>query len=140
MALIDSCLDSFKPYIQNENPLDCLNYGVEEAAFYRYAQCLREKIEHYDQYSVTAILGTPKPTIPQPPQLDNDKAREYLNRLVPQFCGEDLDWKDKSNKRNMAEVALCSPVCSISTKAAESAGMCSSVYGTYRIFAKSTAR
>ena len=106
LALIDNCLDSFKPYIQNENPLDCLNYGVEEAAFYRYAQCLREKIEHYDQYNVTAILGTQKPTIPLSPQLDNDKAREYLNRLVPQFCGEDLDWKDKSNKRNMAEVAF----------------------------------
>lgn len=106
LALIDNCLDSFKPYIQNECPLDCLNYGVEEAAFYRYAQSLREKIEKSDRYNIAAILDTPKPTIPLPPQLDNDKAREYLNRLVPQFCSEDLDWKDKSNKRNMAEVAF----------------------------------
>lgn len=106
LALIDNCLDSFKPYIQNECPLDCLNYGVEEAAFYRYAQSFREKIEKSDRYNITAILGTTKTTIPLPPQLDNDKAREYLNRLVPQFCSEDLDWKDKSNKRNMAEVAF----------------------------------
>ncbi len=106
LALIDNCLDSFKLYIQNECPLDCLNYGVEEAAFYRYAQSLREKIEKSDRYNIAAILDTPKTTIPLPPQLDNGKAREYLNRLVPQFCSEDLDWKDKSNKRNMAEVAF----------------------------------
>ncbi len=106
IALIDNCLDSFKPYIQNECPLDCLNYGVEEAAFYHYAQSLREKIEKSDRYNIAAILDTPKTTIPLPPQLDNDKAREYLNRLVPQFCDENLDWKDKSNKRNMAEVAF----------------------------------
>ena len=106
LALIDSCLDSFKPDIQNECPLDCLDYGVEEAAFYRYAQSLREKIEQSDRYNIAAILDTPKTTIPLPPQLDNDKARECLNRLVPQFCSEDLDWKDKSNKRNMAEVAF----------------------------------
>lgn len=106
LALIDSCLDSFKPYIQNKCPLDCLNYGVEEAAFYRYAQSLREKIEKSDRYNIAAILDTTKTTIPLPPQLDNDKAREYLNRLVPQFCSEELDWKDKSNKRNMAEVAF----------------------------------
>ena len=106
LALIDNCLDSFKPYVQNECPLDCLNYGVEEAAFYRYAQSLREKIEHSDRYNIAAILDTPKTTIPLPPQLDNDKARECLNRLVPQFCSEDLDWKDKTNKRNMAEVAF----------------------------------
>lgn len=106
LALIDSCLDSFKPYIQNECPLDCFNYGVEEATFYRYAQSLREKIDHSDRYNIAAILGTPKTTIPLPPQLDNDKARECLNRLVPQFCNENLDWKDKTNKRTMAEVAF----------------------------------
>ena len=106
LALIDNCLDSFKPYIQNECPLNCLNYGVEEAAFYRYAQSLREKIEQSNRYNIAAILGTPKTTIPLPSQLDNDKARECLSRLVPQFCSEDLDWKDKTNKRNMAEVAF----------------------------------
>ncbi len=106
LTLIDSCLDSFKPYIQKECPLDCLNYGVEEAAFYKYAQSLREKIEYSDRYNITAILGTQKTTLPLPPQLDNDKAKEYLSRLVPQFCSEDLDWKDKTNKRTMAEVAF----------------------------------
>lgn len=105
LALIDSCLDAFKPYIQDECPLDCLNYGAEEAAFYRYARSLREKIENSGRYDLSAILRNPEATIQLPPLLDSDKAREYLRRLVPQFCNEYLDWKDKTDKRHMAEVA-----------------------------------
>lgn len=105
LALIDNCLDSFKPYIRSECPLDCEEYGVEEAAFYRYAQSLRQKIENSGKYDLAAILKKPKPAIPFPSELDNDKAREYLGRLIPQFCSEDFDWKDKTDKQSLAGVA-----------------------------------
>ena len=105
LALIDNCLDSFKPYIQSECPLDCKEYGVEEAAFYRYAQSLRQKIENSGKYDLAAILKKPKPAIPFPAELDNDKAREYLSRLIPQFCSEDFDWKNKTDKQSLAGVA-----------------------------------
>ena len=105
LALIDNCLDSFKPYIQSECPLDCEEYGVEEAAFYRYAQSLRQKIENSGKYDLAAILKKPKPVIPFPAELDNDKAREYLSRLIPQFCSENFDWKDKTQKTKIAEAA-----------------------------------
>ncbi len=105
LALIDNCLDSFKPYIQSECRLDCEEYGVEEAAFYRYAQSLRQKIENTGKYDLAAILKKPKPAILFPEELDNDKAREYLSRLIPQFCSEDFDWKNKTQKTKIAEVA-----------------------------------
>lgn len=106
LALIDNCLDSFKPYIQSECPLDCEEYGVEEAAFYRYAQSLRQKIENSGKYDLAVILKKPKPAIPFPAELDNDKAREYLGRLIPQFCSEDFDWKNKTDKQSLAGVAF----------------------------------
>ena len=105
LGLIDSCMDAFNPYIQDECPPDCLNCDVEETAFYRYARSLREKIENSGKYDLSAILRNPKSTVQLPPQLDNDKAVEYLRRLVPQFCNEDLNWKNKTDKRHMAEVA-----------------------------------
>ena len=105
-AIIKICLTQFEQFIIRTSWQDYQEYGIEEFPFYKYAHTLEAELESAQEYDISSLLaGNKSSQIVLPEELDNDDAKEYLQRLVGKYCHPNLDWIDNTQKTYIAEVA-----------------------------------
>ena len=105
-AIIKICLTQFEQFVIKNCWQDYQEYGIEEFPFYKFAMKLQTEIESADDYEISSILSANRTTpIVIPEELNNEQAKEYLQRLVGKYCHPNLSWINTEQKREMAEVA-----------------------------------